>query len=249
MVCSGRFAGDRHTCPALPPSSHRERGSPRWRWRPCWPPAAAVLLGREPAGRHLQGQGGQRRASRPTSASARPRCCSSASATPARRRSPRSTVTVSIAGKAGQTSSLPFGDPRPPARPRPARPPGLGPGRSTIRNSPAPRAPGGATTSNQKTFDFGPLKPRRDDRSGLEAERGQEPATTPSSTGSTPASAAAAKAKTAAASRRAAPSSVEISDAPAEHRSHRQRRNRRMPSSSDRRTARLANRESGRAAL
>jgi hypothetical protein len=70
---------------------------------------------------------------------------------------PALTVTVSIAGKEGQTSALPFGihDPRlglaQPDRPvwvLAAHYPKFA-GSST---------PGGATTSNQKTFDFGPLK-------------------------------------------------------------------------------------------
>ena len=43
---------------------------------------------------------------------------------------PALTVTVSIAGKEGADSTLPFGDPRPAARPRPARPAGLGPCRA-----------------------------------------------------------------------------------------------------------------------
>jgi hypothetical protein len=71
---------------------------------------------------------------------------------------PALTVTVSIAGKEGQTSSLPFGihDPQPglaqPDRPvwvLSARYPKLA-GSST---------PAGAETANRKTFDFGPLKP------------------------------------------------------------------------------------------
>jgi hypothetical protein len=75
-----------------------------------------------------------------------------------RRTVPALTVTISIAGKEGRTSSLPFGyrDPEPglaqPDRPvwvLAARYPKLA-GSST---------PAGAETSSKKTFDFGPLKP------------------------------------------------------------------------------------------
>lgn len=71
---------------------------------------------------------------------------------------PGLTVTISIAGKEGQTSSLPFGyrDPEPglaqPDRPvwvLAARYPKLA----------GSSAPAGAETSSKKTFDFGSLKP------------------------------------------------------------------------------------------
>ncbi len=71
---------------------------------------------------------------------------------------PALTVTVSVAGKEGQDSSLPFGYRDPTAgiaqRDRPiwvlaAKYPKLA----------GSAEPGGATTSNRKTFDFGPLKP------------------------------------------------------------------------------------------
>ncbi len=71
---------------------------------------------------------------------------------------PALTVTTSIAGKAGQTSSLPFGihDPRP-GLAQPDRP-------VWVLSAHYPKfagsdSPGGATTSNPKTFDFGTLKP------------------------------------------------------------------------------------------
>jgi hypothetical protein len=71
---------------------------------------------------------------------------------------PALTVTITIAGKAGRASSLPFGvhDPQP----------GLaGSDRPVwVLSETYPRLvgssePGGATTSNRKTFSFGPLKP------------------------------------------------------------------------------------------
>jgi hypothetical protein len=71
---------------------------------------------------------------------------------------PALTVTTSIAGKEGQTSSLPFGihDPRP-GLAQPDRPVWvLSAGYPKFAGS---SAPGGASTTNQKTFDFGPLKP------------------------------------------------------------------------------------------
>lgn len=67
-------------------------------------------------------------------------------------------VTISVAGKEGQDSSLPFGyrDPEP-GLAQPDRP-------VWVLAAKYPKlagssAPGGATTSNPKTFDFGPLKP------------------------------------------------------------------------------------------
>jgi hypothetical protein len=71
---------------------------------------------------------------------------------------PALTVTVSIAGKQGQASSLPFGisDPQT-GLAQPDRPVWvLAQGYPRLADSPDP---GGATTSNRKTFSFGPLKP------------------------------------------------------------------------------------------
>ncbi len=71
---------------------------------------------------------------------------------------PSLTVTVSIAGKEGQTSSLPFGisDPQQ-GLAQPDRPVWvLAQGYPRLAGS---SDPGGATTSNRKTFSFGPLKP------------------------------------------------------------------------------------------
>lgn len=71
---------------------------------------------------------------------------------------PSLTVTVSIAGKEGQTSSLPFGisDPQT-GLAQPDRPVWvLAQGYPRLAGS---SDPGGATTSNRKTFSFGPLKP------------------------------------------------------------------------------------------
>lgn len=71
---------------------------------------------------------------------------------------PSLTVTVSIAGKEGQASSLPFGisDPQT-GLAQPDRPVWvLAQGYPRLAGS---TDPGGATTSNRKTFSFGPLKP------------------------------------------------------------------------------------------
>jgi len=71
---------------------------------------------------------------------------------------PTLTVTVSIAGKEGEGSSLPFGirDPQP-GLSQPDRPVWvLAAGYPRLAGSPDP---GGASTSNSKTFSFGPLKP------------------------------------------------------------------------------------------
>lgn len=71
---------------------------------------------------------------------------------------PALTVTMSIAGKQGQASSLPFGisDPQT-GLAQPDRPVWvLAQGYPRLADS---RDPGGATTSNRKTFAFGPLKP------------------------------------------------------------------------------------------
>jgi hypothetical protein len=71
---------------------------------------------------------------------------------------PALTVTVSIAGREGQASSLPFGvhDPQP-GLAQPDRPVWV-----LAEHFPklaGSSEPGGAGTSNRKTFDFGPLKP------------------------------------------------------------------------------------------
>jgi hypothetical protein len=71
---------------------------------------------------------------------------------------PALTVTASIAGRAGQTSSLPFAihDPQP-GLAQPDRPVWvLAQSYPKLAGS---SSPGGAGTSNVKTFDFGPLKP------------------------------------------------------------------------------------------
>lgn len=71
---------------------------------------------------------------------------------------PALTVTITIAGKAGRSSSLPFGVHDPQAGlAQPDRP-------VWVLSETYPRLvgssePGGATTSNRKTFSFGPLKP------------------------------------------------------------------------------------------
>jgi hypothetical protein len=71
---------------------------------------------------------------------------------------PALTVTVSIAGKEGQNSSLPFGirDPQT-GLAQPDRPVWvLAAGYPKLADS---SDPGGGSTSNRKTFSFGPLKP------------------------------------------------------------------------------------------
>lgn len=71
---------------------------------------------------------------------------------------PALTITASIDGKAGEDSSLPFGirDPQP-GLAQPDRPVWvLAAGYPKLAGS---SSPGGAVTSNSKTFDFGPLKP------------------------------------------------------------------------------------------
>jgi hypothetical protein len=71
---------------------------------------------------------------------------------------PALTVTVSIAGKEGQASSLPFGirDPQP-GLAQPDRPVWVL--AQTYPRLSGSSKPGGASTSNRKTFSFGPLKP------------------------------------------------------------------------------------------
>lgn len=71
---------------------------------------------------------------------------------------PALTVTVSIAGKEGQTSSLPFGihDPQP-GLAQPDRPVWVL-AQTYPRLSGSPDS-GGTSTSNRKTFSFGPLRP------------------------------------------------------------------------------------------
>ncbi len=71
---------------------------------------------------------------------------------------PALTVTISVAGKEGQASSLPFGirDPQP-GLAQPDRPVWVL--AQTYPRLAGSSEPGGATTSNRKTFSFGPLEP------------------------------------------------------------------------------------------
>jgi hypothetical protein len=71
---------------------------------------------------------------------------------------PALTVTISVAGKQGQASSLPFGvSDAQTGLAQPDRPVWvLAQGYPRLADS---QDPGGATTSNRKTFSFGPLKP------------------------------------------------------------------------------------------
>jgi hypothetical protein len=71
---------------------------------------------------------------------------------------PALTVTFTIAGKEGVESSLPFGVREPqPQLAQPERPVWVL--AQTFPRLQGSSAPGGASTSNRKTFDFGPLKP------------------------------------------------------------------------------------------
>ena len=109
---------------------------------------------------------------RPSSASARPRCCGSASATPARRRCrPDRDDHDRRQGRARLLAAVRH--PRPAGRPRPARPAGLGAGRRPTRAWPAPPTRAAPRPRTRKTFAFGPLKPGETTEGGLEAERGQ----------------------------------------------------------------------------
>lgn len=71
---------------------------------------------------------------------------------------PALTVTVSVAGKQGETSSLPFAinDPQP-GLAQPDRPVWVL--AQTYPRFAGSSKPGGTSTSNRKTFSFGPLKP------------------------------------------------------------------------------------------
>jgi hypothetical protein len=71
---------------------------------------------------------------------------------------PALSVTISVAGKQGQTSSLPFGvRDEQVGIAQPDRPVWVL--AQTYPRLAGSEEPGGATTSNRKTFDFGPLKP------------------------------------------------------------------------------------------
>jgi hypothetical protein len=77
---------------------------------------------------------------------------------PGRRALPALTVTISVGGKEGRDSSLPFGyrDPAPGIA-QPDRPVWVLSGRYPRANGSSD--PAGAETASPKTFDFGPLKP------------------------------------------------------------------------------------------
>ena len=228
MLCSGRFAGDRTDIPGVPASGPSRPGWPRWRWRRCSAPAAAaILLGRNEAERHLPGQGDRSELPHRSSASARPRCCSSASATPAKTHVPGADRHASRSpASEGEDSSLPFGDPRPAARTRPARPAGLGARR---RPTPACAAPPtrAAPTSNREDLRLRPAEAGRDDRSGLEAERRAGRQVHAALRRRRRARRRGARRRPTAASRPGGSFATEITDRAAGNRSHRQRRSRR----------------------
>ena len=103
---------------------------------------------------------------------------------------PALTVTISVGGKEGRNSSLPFGyrDPAP-GLAQPDRPVWvLSAALPESRTAPPKRA--GAETVEPQDLRLRPAEAGCDDRSGLEAERGQNRRTTSSSTKSAPASAA-----------------------------------------------------------
>ena len=91
-------------------------------------------------------------------------------------------MTFSVAGKEGADSSLPV---RRSAIPQPDLAQPDRPVWVLAQSYPkfaGSSEPGGADTSSPKTFDFGAAEAGRDDRRGLEAERGAGPATTRCST-------------------------------------------------------------------
>ena len=190
VVCSGRFAGDRKIFPAhLPPSSPRP-GSPLV--------AVAALLAAcggesssdaNQAVRHLPRR--RHRSELPDRAAPRPDLAAAAGG-PQHRQEDRAGADGDDHDRRRRRAGTPrcrsASATRRSGWPSPT-------GRSGSSPQSYPRLagssePGGATTSNRKTFDFGPLKPGATTERGLEAERGQGRPASRSSTESTPASAA-----------------------------------------------------------
>ena len=173
VVCSGRFGGASQTPVAIPPSGRgRGRRSPR-PLALSSPPAASGSSSdaNEAAGTYPVKV---TEAEFPTRAatSARPRCCGSASATTAQD-DPGPDRDVSIAGKEGRTPTCPSASTTPSrGSPSPTARSGCSPAHYPKFAGSA--EPGGAETSNPKTYDFGPLKPGATTERGLEAERREE---------------------------------------------------------------------------
>ena len=176
-----------------------------WPWRRCWPPAAESSSdANQPAGTyHVKVTDGEL----PDRAAARPDLAAAARRPQHRQEDRAGADRDDLDRRQGGPGLLAaLRRPRSAARPRPARPAGLGAGADLP-------APGRLLRARRRHH----LEPQdlllraaeagRDDRRGLEAERGQSRQVHPRSTGSTPASAAPPRRRPTAASRPAAPSS------------------------------------------
>ena len=125
-----------------------------------------LLLGRTE--RNPRGQGGERAVPDRSRASARPRCCSSGSATKAKTRSPASPSRSRSPARRAKTRPSRSGSAIPsPGWPSPTGRSGSSP--RAIRSSSAPPNAGGAEGAALKTYTFGPLKPGKTTEVGLEA--------------------------------------------------------------------------------
>ena len=175
MVCSARFAGDRHTGLGAPAFARPGRASSSARLRRSLAACGGgVVLGRERAGRAPTGSRSST-AAVPDRAAPRPDLAAAARRPQHGRQDDPGADGDGLDRRQGGPDLLAaLRHPRPAARPGPARPPGLGARRRTTRSSPAPRSPAAPQTSNRKTFDFGPLKPGETIECGLEAERGED---------------------------------------------------------------------------
>ncbi len=155
----GPLCGGPEDIPGRPASGPSRPGSRRWRWRRCsLPAAAAPPRTSERTERARTRSRSPKPSSRPSSGSARPRCCSSASATPATGPCPASPSASRSRANGAKTPRCRSGSatrsrnsPSPIAR--------SGFWRRPTRIWTAPPSPAAPRPRARKTFAFGPLKP------------------------------------------------------------------------------------------
>ena len=189
VVCSRPLCGGPEDIPGVPASEPPRPGLPPWPWRRCWPPAVANPP-RTPTSRPAPIEVQVTDASFPTEQHLGQTSLLQLGDPQHRQEDGAGADRDGLdrrQGRPGLVAALRH--PRPPARPRPARPPGLGAGRRL------PAA--GRLLRARRRHDLEPqdlllraAEAGRDHGSGLEAERGQSRQVHRCSTGSTPASAA-----------------------------------------------------------
>ena len=163
MVCSGRLWGGTADTGRHVPAGGSRRGRRRQRANGLdrGLRRQRIVLRRERGRRASTRSRSSPPNSRPSSGSAKRRCCGSACATPAHKTLPSADRDDLGRRQGGPQLTAALRLPRPRARPRPAGPAGLGALGALPEGRTARSERAGAETASPKTFDFGPLKPGR----------------------------------------------------------------------------------------